>query len=85
MTARTSLRKRKKKTPLRVNETQTVKAADVQSGSEFKGYANFYVQELIIKSVTTCYRREQWLTPDGTARLARSHQRPLTTLALFPV
>jgi hypothetical protein len=58
-------RKRKKKKPVRASETKTVKAKNVPAGSEFKGYANFYVQELVIKSVTTCYRREQWLTPDG--------------------
>jgi uncharacterized small protein (DUF1192 family) len=58
-------RKRKKKPPVRIDETKTIKAQDVPAGSEFKGYANFYVQELEIKSVTTCYRREQWLTPDG--------------------
>ena len=58
-------RKRKKKPPLRANETKVVRAKDVPVGSEFKGYADFFVQELVIKSVTTCYQREQWLTPDG--------------------
>jgi outer membrane murein-binding lipoprotein Lpp len=58
-------RKRKKKAPLRANETKIVKAENVPAGSEFKGYADFFVQELVIKSVTTCYQREQWLTPDG--------------------
>ena len=58
-------RKRKKKPPIRVDETKIVKAENVPEGSEFKGYANFFAQELIIKSVTTCYQREQWLTPDG--------------------
>jgi hypothetical protein len=58
-------RKRRKKPPLRASETKIVKAKDVPAGSEFKGYANFFVQELVIKSVTTCYQREQWLTPEG--------------------
>ncbi len=58
-------RKRKKKKPIRVDETRVIKAKDVPAGSEFKGYADFVVQELVIKSVTTCYQREQWLTPDG--------------------
>ena len=49
----------RKKTPVEVDKTKTVKAEDVPAGSEFKGYADFYAQELIIKSVTTCYRREQ--------------------------
>lgn len=58
-------RKRKKKPPLEADEKKVVKAKDVPPGSAFKGYADFLVQELIIKSVTTCYQREQWLTPDG--------------------
>jgi hypothetical protein len=58
-------RKRKKKSPLRADETKVVKAKDVPEGSEFKGYVNFFVQDLVIKSVTTCYQREQWLSPDG--------------------
>jgi hypothetical protein len=58
-------RKRKKKKPLRADETKIVKAENVPAGSEFKGYADFFVQELVIQSVTTCYQREQWLTPDG--------------------
>jgi hypothetical protein len=56
---------RKKKPPLRADETKIVKAEDVPAGSEFKGYADFFVQELVIKSVTTRYQREQWLTPEG--------------------
>jgi hypothetical protein len=58
-------RKRRKKSPLQAEETKIVKAKDVPTGSEFKGYVDFFVQELEIKSVTTCYQREQWLTPDG--------------------
>ena len=64
-------RKHKRKPSLEADETKTIKATDVPSGSEFKGYAHFYVQELIIKSVTTLYRREQWLTPDGKTLTAK--------------
>jgi hypothetical protein len=64
-------RRRKRKTSFEADETKTIKATDVPSGSEFKGYADFYVQELIIKSVTTLYRREQWLTPDGKTLTAK--------------
>ena len=63
-------RKRKKKPPLLADETKIVKAENVPTGSEFKGYADFFVQELVIKSVTTRYQREQWLTPDGTTLTA---------------
>ena len=64
-------RRRRRKPPLKVDETKTVQATDVPAGSEFKGYADFHVQELIIKSVTTCYRREQWLTPEGKTLTAK--------------
>jgi len=58
-------RKLKKKPSTSPDETKIVKAENVPEGSEFKGYADFSVQELIIKSVTTLYRKEKWLTPDG--------------------
>ena len=58
-------RKRKKKPPMSADETKIVKAENVPKGSNFKGYADFFVQELVIKSVTTLYRKEKWLTPDG--------------------
>jgi hypothetical protein len=57
--------KRKQKGPRRVDRTVVVKAKQVPEGSRFKGYDDFFVQELVIKSVTTRYRMEKWLTPDG--------------------
>ena len=42
-----------------------VAAKDVPEGSRFKGYDDFFVQELVIKTETTQYRIERWLTPDG--------------------
>lgn len=58
-------RKRKKRPPRQIDETKVVKAKDVPPGSEFKGYSDFFVQELVIKNVTTRYRIEKWLAPDG--------------------
>jgi hypothetical protein len=58
-------RKRKKSGPRQFDETEVVKAENVPEGSRFKGYDDFFVQELVIKSVTTRYRLEQWLTPEG--------------------
>ena len=37
----------------------------VPDGSEFKGYQDFVVQDLIIKPHNTRYRMERWLGPDG--------------------
>lgn len=48
-----------------VDETVIVKADNVPEGSRFKGYADFTVQDLIIKTKSTCYRLEKWLKPDG--------------------
>jgi len=35
------------------------------SGSRFKGYKDFHVQEIEIKTHHICYRRERWKTPGG--------------------
>lgn len=37
----------------------------VPPGSRFKGYKDFHVQEIEIKTHHICYRRERWKTPDG--------------------
>jgi len=48
-----------------VDETVVVKAENVPPGSQFKGYADFIVQELVIKPRITRYRLEKWLKADG--------------------
>ena len=56
----------------RIDRTEVVKARGVPEGSRFKGYADFDVQELVIKTETVRYRLEKWLTPEGklvTAKL----------------
>jgi regulator of replication initiation timing len=45
--------------------TVVIAAVGVPEGSRFKGYSDFYIQELVIRSETTLYRVEKWLTPDG--------------------
>jgi len=57
--------RRNKTGPRQFDETKVIKAENVPEGSRFKGYDDFFVQEMVIKSVTTRYRMEKWLTPDG--------------------
>src|SRR3954464_11770277 len=50
-------------TPRVAVEDQVIKAT-VPPGSRFKGYADFIVQELVLRARCIRYRRERWLTPD---------------------
>ena len=51
--------------PLQIDETTVVAAMNVPAGSKRIDYVDFDVQELVIRTVTTRYRRERWMTPDG--------------------
>jgi len=60
----------KKKKKRKADKTEVIKAKDVPEGSQFKGYADFTVQELVIETRTTRYRLEKWKTPDGQLLIA---------------
>jgi hypothetical protein len=47
------------------DRTEVIKAQGVPEGSRFKGYDDFWVQEIVIQSETVRYRVEKWRTPDG--------------------
>jgi len=49
----------------KADRTVKVSAKDVPEGSRFKGYSDIFVQDLVIKSETTRYRLERWVTPEG--------------------
>src|SRR6187455_1435460 len=51
-------------TPRVAVEDQVIQAS-VPPGSRFKGYADFVVQDLVLRARCIRYRRERWVTPDG--------------------
>ena len=62
-------RGRGKVTPRVTLETELLRAT-VPSGSLFKGYEFYQVQDITLSARAVCYRRERWLTPQGKTILA---------------
>lgn len=62
-------RGRGKVTPRVAVETQVIRV-EAPEGSQFKGYAPYQVQELVITARVMRYRRERWLTPEGATIVA---------------
>src|ERR1700692_826078 len=57
-------RRRGKVTSRVVPETEVLRVAH-PTGSQFKGYEPYQVQELVLTARGVRYRRERWLTPQG--------------------
>jgi uncharacterized small protein (DUF1192 family) len=62
-------RRRSKVTPRVMPETEVLRVAH-PTGSQFKGYEPYQVQELVLTARVVRYRRERWLTPQGEAIVA---------------
>lgn len=58
-------RRRRSRLARQIDRTEVVKAKGVPEGSRFKGYSDFDVQELVIKTETVRYRIENWYTREG--------------------
>ena len=62
--------KRSKTAELIVTAEEIIPLIDKPSGSIFKGYEDFVVQDLELKPRVIRYRREHWMTPDGHSVVA---------------
>jgi hypothetical protein len=67
--ARKRGKKRRKTAQLVIHEVRVIKA-EVPAGSDFKGYEDFVVQDLVLRPHVVRIRRERWVTPDGATVVA---------------
>ena len=58
-------RRRRGKVEPRVAVEERVLHATVPPGSQFQGYQDFLVQDLVLRTEVVRYRRERWRTPEG--------------------
>jgi hypothetical protein len=58
--------KRRKTAALEIHETRQIVPEQIPTGSTFKGYQDYIVQDIRIEPHNTCYRLERWETPEGT-------------------
>lgn len=62
---RAGSKKRSKTQQLIIHEEREIRPANLAPGSRFKGYRDYVVQDLLLKSFNTRYRLECWQTPEG--------------------
>jgi len=62
--------KKSKTAQLTITTEDIIRLVDKPSGSTFKGYEDFVVQDLRLESRVIRYRRERWQTPTGQTLIA---------------
>lgn len=62
--------KRNKRATLIIHKTEVIKAKDIPVGSKFKGYQEYVVQGLVIRTENTLYKLERWQLPDGSYKVS---------------
>jgi hypothetical protein len=67
---RSGSKKQRKTENLIIHKKEVIKATDIPEGSHFKGYREYVVQGLEIKSCNLLYKLERWQLPDGSYRVA---------------
>lgn len=62
---RAGSKKRSKTKTLKIDKEIRISPKDLPQGSKFKGFKDFVVQGIVIKTHNVLYRMERWKTPDG--------------------
>lgn len=66
---RSKRRRGRKNARLRIDEEQIL-SLTAPPDSRFKGYEDYVVQDLVLRTHTIRYRRERWVTPEGQTLIA---------------